>query len=196
MLVYMRTSPTGGWERPRPGGGSRARVAVRGKGVLPMGENNRGGPPRSSRSASVRKVRLRSRRPSENPRSAAPSPPQRPPDPEPLTDPEPPVADAQAARSDLPPRSDSPPGSDSPPRWDAALEANASTGRASRPSRPQQTAGGHAEANSDGDETVTFSFRGPKSLRKQLRLHSAETDRSVQDIAIEALEEYLERRDR
>lgn len=52
------------------------------------------------------------------------------------------------------------------------------------------------EPTPEPDEIVTFSFRGPKSLRRRLRVLAAETDRSVQDISVEALKEYLERHGR
>lgn len=65
------------------------------------------------------------------------------------------------------------------------------------PAEPDQTPPSRGgEAGGASEETVTFSFRGPKSLRRRLRMHAAETDRSVQDVAVEALQEYLERHGR
>jgi predicted transcriptional regulator len=43
---------------------------------------------------------------------------------------------------------------------------------------------------------VTFSFRGPKSLRTRLRIYSTRVDRPAQDIAVDAIREYLDRHER
>lgn len=43
------------------------------------------------------------------------------------------------------------------------------------------------------DPQVTFSVRGPKSMRTRLRLYAAKTDEAIQDITMDALKEYLDR---
>jgi hypothetical protein len=46
------------------------------------------------------------------------------------------------------------------------------------------------------EQVVTFSFRGPKSLRTRLRIYSTRVDRPAQDIAVDAIREYLDRHER
>src|SRR3954454_10265672 len=43
------------------------------------------------------------------------------------------------------------------------------------------------------EPTVMLAFRAPKSLRRRLRQLAAALDRPLQELSVEALEEYLER---
>lgn len=52
------------------------------------------------------------------------------------------------------------------------------------------------EAPPTVDPQVPFSVRIPESLRKRVRVASVTDDRSTQDITAEALEAWLERRER
>jgi hypothetical protein len=76
---------------------------------------------------------------------------------------------------------------------------------ASRPGLSKAASGHPAEVDPPrelaprgvGDEqVVTFSFRGPKSLRTRLRIYSTRVDRPAQEIAVDAIREYLDRHER
>src|SRR4051812_36773607 len=43
------------------------------------------------------------------------------------------------------------------------------------------------------EPTVMLAFRAPKSLRRRLRQLAAALDRPIQELSVEALEEYLDR---
>lgn len=45
------------------------------------------------------------------------------------------------------------------------------------------------------EEKVALSFRAPKSIRTRLKMYAASVERPVREIAIEALDEYLSRRE-
>ncbi len=60
------------------------------------------------------------------------------------------------------------------------------------PAKRSRDGGGHGKR---GEVKVMLSFLAPRSIRTRLRLYVAKVERSATEVAIEALDEYLSRRE-